>query len=185
MAALSTVGILRFAKVTKEDEPGFSWGPRPLQILEEDELREKLSQEQQQQQRPTIGLEEPYHVVSSVEILYPSQTIPKSRTDNKSREGSHEKQHGTIPSSSDNAALNAEKRHVQESSPNSHHRIVLPKKSSSSKIDIKVVNKDPLRVEQYLRKHDKRKVYDCLQQHDYDVHAVESRVQNSSNNCKP
>jgi putative Mg2+ transporter-C (MgtC) family protein len=35
VASLSTVGILKFARVAKEDEPGFLWGPRPLEMEEE------------------------------------------------------------------------------------------------------------------------------------------------------
>ena len=69
-------------------------------------------------------------------------------------------------------------RHTPESFPAPKNRVA--DKTKTSKIDIKVV-KDPLRVEQYLRKHDKRKVYDCIRP---DVHALESRVfvkeQNSS-----
>lgn len=36
VAALSTVCILKFAKVTKDDEPGFSWGPRPLELEDQE-----------------------------------------------------------------------------------------------------------------------------------------------------
>lgn len=153
VAALSTVGILRFAKVTKEEEPGFSWGPRPLQILEEDELRRK------QRRQPPV-----------VEILYPNDNdlVPKShRRDYESRVSSQKKPTTSIIPGNDGSY--AVKKHAPESFPAPKNRVT--DKTKTSKIDIKVV-KDPLRVEQYLRKHDKRKVYDCIQPN---VHALESR----------
>eukprot|EP00569_Conticribra_weissflogii_P000639 CAMPEP_0171353304 /NCGR_PEP_ID=MMETSP0878-20121228/43767_1 /TAXON_ID=67004 /ORGANISM="Thalassiosira weissflogii, Strain CCMP1336" /LENGTH=251 /DNA_ID=CAMNT_0011859193 /DNA_START=1127 /DNA_END=1882 /DNA_ORIENTATION=- len=36
MASLATVGILKFAKVPKEEEePGFSWAPKPLDVVDD------------------------------------------------------------------------------------------------------------------------------------------------------
>ena len=82
VAALSTVGILRFAKVTKEDEPGFSWGPRPLDIEE----RVDVVKHHDDRGTPLIGVKnlQEKHQVSGVrksyqEKFHADKTISKKR----------------------------------------------------------------------------------------------------------
>ena len=85
VAALSTVGILRFAKVTKEDEPGFSWGPRPLEI----EKSIHVVENNENLDTPFIGARyQDQQNVSGVQKLHQkrshaSMTIPKHKHDVK------------------------------------------------------------------------------------------------------
>ena len=135
VAAMSTVAILRFAKVTKEDEPGFSWGPRPL---EEEDLycQEKQSIESTRfvpfQGNPSTTL-----------VSHPQEKHTNSRVDIR---GSNI----DIKYLSDEAIAHGKDRSDLKG------LFGYDKMFGQSSMDP--------RLENYLRKHDKEKGYSCLEQ---------------------
>ncbi|KAL7514111.1 hypothetical protein ACHAXN_011338 [Cyclotella atomus] len=85
VASLSTVSILKFAKVAKEDEPGFSWGPRPL------EMEEEVKVVHQEKKSVPLNIDVRYlqdnHIIPSMDGLYQRKNLKKkiSNTDKTHR----------------------------------------------------------------------------------------------------
>lgn len=154
VSALSTVSILRFAKVTKEDEPGFSWGARPLEV--EDELYQAKSgahlNASDQESYAVTSYPEKKPAASKIEIRGSNISIKRSNNKDASDKEHHTKRQGLFGYESNDQSFSDE---------------VFGKPAM-----------DP-RLEQYLRRRDKEEAYACLEQ---DVRVLESRVhqQNTS-----